>query len=190
MADYAICRQPPKVGAVCVNAHVRICAGGAGQPAFLPRSTLIALFGHGGRFYEQTLYLGSLFTILDLDPTSIPGSLQPPAAAGATGGRRWGNRTAPRALKRGIELSGVCFRYPESDREVLHDVSFTLRPGESAALVGRNGAGKTTAVKLLTRLYDPTAGRIYFDGHDLREYDLESLHRTFGVIFRTSCATL
>ena len=86
--------------------------------------------------------------------------------------------------KRGIEFRGVSFRYPESDRDVLHDGSFTLRPGESAALVGRNGSGKTTAVKLLTRLYDPTAGRIYLDGHDLREYDLESLHRTFGVIFQ------
>ena len=67
---------------------------------------------------------------------------------------------------------------------MLHDLSFTLRPGESVALVGRNGSGKTTAVKLLTRLYDPTAGRILLDGHDLKEYDLESLHRTFGVIFQ------
>ena len=52
------------------------------------KTTLIALFGHGGRFYEQTLYLGSLFTILDLDPTSIPGSLQPPSAAGSGAHRR------------------------------------------------------------------------------------------------------
>ena len=148
------------------------------------KGTLIELFREGGMFYQHALYLGSLFTILDLDPASIPGSLTPPESAAADGTKRWGDRRAPRAIERGIEFRGVSFQYPGTDDDVLHEVSFTLRPGESAALVGRNGSGKTTAVKLLTRLYDPTAGRILLDGHDLKEYDLESLHRTFGVIFQ------
>ena len=148
------------------------------------KGTLIELFREGGMFYQHALYLGSLFTILDLDPASIPGSLTAPESAAADGAKRWGDRRAPRAVGRGIEFRGVSFRYPGTDVDVLHDVSFTLRPGESVALVGRNGSGKTTAVKLLTRLYDPTAGRILLDGHDLKEYDLESLHRTFGVIFQ------
>ena len=133
-------------------------------------------------FYQHALYLGSLFGILDLNPASIPGSLTAPESAAGGSAKRWGDRRAPRAVERGLEFRGVSFRYPGTD--VLHDVSFTLRPGESVALVGRNGSGKTTAVKLLTRLYDPTAGRILLDGHDLKEYDLESLHRTFGVIFQ------
>ena len=148
------------------------------------KGTLIAMFQEGGMFYQHALYLGSLFGILDLNPASIPGSLTAPESAADGGAKRWGDRRAPRAVERGIEFRGVSFRYPGTDADVLHDLSFTLRPGESVALVGRNGSGKTTAVKLLTRLYDPTEGRILLDGHDLKEYDLESLHRTFGVIFQ------
>ncbi len=148
------------------------------------KGTLIAMFQEGGMFYQHALYLSSLFGILDLNPASIPGSLTAPEAAAADGAKRWGDRRAPRTVERGIEFRRVSFRYPGTDADVLHDLSFTLRPGESVALVGRNGSGKTTAVKLLTRLYDPTEGRILLDGHDLKEYDLESLHRTFGVIFQ------
>jgi len=67
---------------------------------------------------------------------------------------------------------------------VLSDFSFTLRPGESVALIGENGQGKTTVVKLITRLYDPTEGQILLDGVDLREYDLADLHAEIGVIFQ------
>jgi ATP-binding cassette subfamily B protein len=63
-------------------------------------------------------------------------------------------------------------------------LSFTLRTGEVLALVGENGAGKTTVVKLLARLYDPDEGRILLDGHDLREYDLFTLRANVGVIFQ------
>jgi len=66
----------------------------------------------------------------------------------------------------------------------VRNLSFTLHAGEVLALVGENGAGKTTLVKLLTRLYDPDEGRILLDGHDLREYDLEALRGSMGVIFQ------
>ena len=59
-----------------------------------------------------------------------------------------------------------------------------LRPGERIALIGENGQGKTTVVKLITRLYDPTEGQILLDGVDLREYSIEDLHRQIGVIFQ------
>ena len=74
--------------------------------------------------------------------------------------------------------------YPGNPRLVLNNVSFTLEPSARIALVGENGQGKTTIVKLLTRLYDPTAGQILLDGVDLREYDLEDLRREIGVIFQ------
>jgi len=62
--------------------------------------------------------------------------------------------------------------------------NFTLRPGERVALIGENGQGKTTIVKLISRLYDPTEGMILLDGVDLREYDLTALHSEMGVIFQ------
>src|SRR5205823_14888361 len=93
-------------------------------------------------------------------------------------------RRAPRPIQQGIVFDHVAFTYAGRDVPVLQDVSFCIRPGECVALVGRNGAGKTTIVKLLLRLYDPTAGRILLDGVDLREYDVEDLRREMGVIFQ------
>src|SRR5207249_7187680 len=71
-----------------------------------------------------------------------------------------------------------------TERLVLDHLNFHLHPGERVALIGENGQGKTTIVKLITRLYDPTAGQILLDGVDLREYDLEDLYRETGVIFQ------
>ena len=90
----------------------------------------------------------------------------------------------PRPIVRGFEFRNVSFAYPGSTRRVLSNFNFTLRPGESVALIGENGQGKTTVVKLITRLYDPTEGEILLDGVDLREYDLDDLHGEIGVIFQ------
>jgi ATP-binding cassette subfamily B protein len=87
-------------------------------------------------------------------------------------------------LVRGFEFRDVSFCYPGSTRLVLDRLNFTLRPGERVALIGENGEGKTTVVKLLTRLYDPTAGQILLDGVDLRDYDIEDLYKEIGVIFQ------
>ena len=67
---------------------------------------------------------------------------------------------------------------------MLDGINLTIHPGESLALVGLNGAGKTTFLKLLTRLYDPTAGQILLDGRDIREYDVKELYRMYGIIFQ------
>jgi ATP-binding cassette subfamily B protein len=67
---------------------------------------------------------------------------------------------------------------------VLNGLNFHLRPGERVALIGENGEGKTTIVKLLTRLYDPEEGQVLLDGVDLRDYNLEDLYREIGVIFQ------
>ncbi len=115
-------------------------------------------------------FLPSLFRVLEAPP-DLPVSPSPHPAPGRYAG----------AL---LAFEDVEFSYPGADRPVLLGVSFEMRPGEGLALVGRNGAGKTTIVKLLLRLYDPTAGRITLDGVDLREYDLEDLRREMGVIFQ------
>lgn len=114
-------------------------------------------------------FLPSLFRILEAPP-DLPVARQP--------------MPVPRPVRAGLNFEGVSFTYPGSARPVLHDVSFTLAPAQSLALVGHNGAGKTTIVKLLLRLYDPTAGRILLDGVDLREFDPVDLRREMAVIFQ------
>ena len=93
-------------------------------------------------------------------------------------------RPAPRPIRQGFDFDHVSFQYPGNSRLVLDDLSFRLEPGERLALIGENGQGKTTIVKLLTRLYEPTAGRILLDGVDLREYSIEDLFCETGVIFQ------
>jgi ATP-binding cassette, subfamily B, bacterial len=118
---------------------------------------------------DQALFLTDLVAFFDMQPkvTSKPNALP-----------------APRPITRGFEFRNVSFRYPGSSRMVLQGFSFQLRPEERIALIGENGEGKTTIVKLLTRLYDPAEGQILLDGIDLREYDLEDLYREIGVIFQ------
>src|SRR5580693_9380947 len=91
---------------------------------------------------------------------------------------------APRPITRGFEFRNVSFAYPGTERRVLSNFNFTLRCGERIALIGENGQGKTTIVKLITRLYDPTEGQILLDGVDLRDYSIDDLHREMGVIFQ------
>ena len=90
----------------------------------------------------------------------------------------------PRPIRSGFEFENVSFQYPGNDRAVLDGLNFRFQPGERIALVGENGEGKTTLVKLLLRLYDPTQGRILLDGKDLREYDIDELRKDIGVIFQ------
>ncbi len=93
-------------------------------------------------------------------------------------------RKVPRPIRRGFEFRNVSFAYPGTERRILKNFNFHLAPGERIALIGENGQGKTTVVKLITRLYDPTEGEILLDGVDLREYALEDVHREMGVIFQ------
>jgi ATP-binding cassette subfamily B protein len=118
---------------------------------------------------DQALFLTDLIAFFEMRPTirSKPNALP-----------------APRPIQRGFEFRNVSFRYPGSSRLVLNGLNFHLRPGERVALIGENGEGKTTIVKLLTRLYDPAEGQVLLDGVDLREYDLEDLYREIGVIFQ------
>ena len=91
---------------------------------------------------------------------------------------------APRPIRDGFVFDKVTFAYRGRTRPVLNGLDFRLEPGERVALIGENGEGKTTLVKLITRLYDPTAGRILLDGVDLRDYSIEDLQSQTGVIFQ------
>ncbi|MGC1363868.1 MAG: ATP-binding cassette domain-containing protein, partial [Silvibacterium sp.] len=118
---------------------------------------------------DQALFLTDLIAFFDMKPTV---TTKPDALP------------APRPIQRGFEFRNVSFAYPGTERRVLKDFNFVLRPGERIALIGENGQGKTTVVKLITRLYDPTEGQILLDGVDLRDYDLDDLHKEIGVIFQ------
>ena len=93
-------------------------------------------------------------------------------------------RPVPKRITQGITLDRVSFTYPGTDEAVLRDVSLHLPPGATVALVGENGAGKTSLVKLLCRFYDPTGGRILVDGIDLRDLDLDEWRARTSVAFQ------
>ena len=133
------------------------------------RDVIQSLLMSASNVFEQALYLRDLFVFLDMRPTIE----SPPNA-----------RLVPRKIESGFVFENVGFRYPGSDRWAVRNVDMVLQPGERVALVGENGAGKTTITKLMARLYDPTEGRITLDGVDLKEYDLSSLRHAIGVIFQ------
>lgn len=92
-----------------------------------------------------------------------------------------------KSVKKGehtIEFSHVSFKYPRSENYVLRDINITIKSGEHLSVVGLNGAGKTTFIKLLCRLYDVTEGEILVDGVNIKEYSDEEYRRLFAVVFQ------
>ena len=81
-----------------------------------------------------------------------------------------------------ITFENVSFHYPDSNTLILHNLSFTIKPGERVAIIGVNGAGKTTLTKLLARYYDPTSGRILVNGIDLRELSRDEWYRYLTIL--------
>ncbi len=118
---------------------------------------------------DQALFLTDLLAFFNMGPTVVskPNALP-----------------APRPIRQGFEFQDVSFSYPGSERKILNRLNFRLELGERIALIGQNGQGKTTIVKLMARLYDPTAGKILLDGVDLRDYSIEDICREIGVIFQ------
>ncbi len=133
------------------------------------QTSFLGLLKQVNDLYESSLFLSNLYDFLELKPL-LPIAAQP-------------HKVAPIGPHT-IVFDHVSFRYPNNSEWTLHDISLTICDGEKLALVGENGAGKTTFIKLLTRLYDPTEGRIMLDGVDLRDYDPESLRASVSVIFQ------
>lgn len=126
------------------------------------------LVGQVSRLFEDHLYVNQLFDFLEVQP-------------------RISSPQRPRPLPRqGVEvkMEGVNFTYPGCKDQVLQDINLRIEPGQIVALVGSNGSGKTSLIKLLCRLYDPTTGRVLIDGRDAREFDLEEFRSLFSVVFQ------
>jgi ATP-binding cassette subfamily B protein len=132
-------------------------------------SNIQQVFSTASGVADQALFLTDLLAFFEMKPK---------VESRANGVR------VPRPVQRGFEFRNVSFVYPGTTRRILSDFNFTLAPGQRVALIGENGQGKTTVVKLITRLYDPTEGQILLDGVDLRDYDLVDLHSEIGVIFQ------
>ena len=126
-------------------------------------STLLA--GFSG-IYQSLLYMHNLFEFLELRGRDLDA------------GEVWTGEIDT------IEFEDVAFRYPLTTKDVLNGVSFKITKGHALALVGENGAGKTTVVKLLTRLYEPTAGRILFNGLEASRFSPRSVQQAMSIIFQ------
>jgi len=136
--------------------------------AFRLRDALEAAVSAAANAVEETLYISNLREFLSLQPRIGRGPARTPYSARGV-----------------IQFQNVSFAYPGSSTPALSDVTFRINPGETVALVGKNGAGKTSLVKLLARFYDPQAGVVLFDGIDLREMSLDYLYRSTAFIFQT-----
>ena len=133
------------------------------------RQSLSGLFSNLGEHYQDSLFITDIFRYLDTKPV-----IRKPDK-----GIVLDMDKTPE-----IVFEKVTFYYPGTKRIILKDFSLVIRSGEKVALVGINGAGKTTIVKLLCRFYDPDAGRITVEGHDLKKIDLESWYSKMGVLFQ------
>jgi ATP-binding cassette, subfamily B, bacterial len=117
----------------------------------------------------QALYLEDLFSFFEIEPRVVS-PIDP--------------LPVPKPIQSGFVFENVGFRYEGAERWAVRHLDLEIGAGEVLALVGENGAGKTTIVKLLSRLYDPTEGRILLCGRDLRDYDLDELRKRVGVVFQ------
>ena len=131
-------------------------------------NSLRDFFSKFTRISESSLYLKDYFDFLDISSESNTKEDVP----------------LPEKIKIGFEFKNVYFAYPESDNQILKDVSFEIKAGEKIAFVGQNGAGKTTLTKLILRFYEPTSGEILLDGININRYNKADYQEYFGVLFQ------
>jgi len=139
------------------------------QAATTVQNSIQSILSGFSGMYEHNLYLNNLIELMAKQP-SMPVKAEP--------------ASVPDPLRGEIKFENVSFAYPGSETQALTDLSFTVRAGETLAVVGRNGAGKTTLFKLICRLYDPSQGRILIDGVDIRDFDPKHLRRQIGAMFQ------
>src|SRR5713101_1775052 len=133
------------------------------------QGSIQGILGGFSGMYEHNLYLNNLFELME-----TKSALPVPAKA----------TKVPQPLRGEIHFENVTFAYPGAEANALSNLTFTVKPGETLAIVGRNGAGKTTLFKLICRLYDPNEGRILIDGIDIRDFDPNELRAQIGAMFQ------
>jgi len=131
------------------------------------QNNLTGLVGSFLELYENYLFVTDLIWFLNLKPTITSGKKKPPLK-----------------IKKGIEFKDIWFRYKEDQPWVLRGLNLKMAANQSLAIVGENGVGKTTLIKLLCRFYNPQKGEILIDGINLREFNREKLWDNFAVLFQ------
>jgi ATP-binding cassette subfamily B protein len=121
------------------------------------------------KLVDDQLYLGQLFGFLSVEP-----NLKAPDVPVALS----------RPVQKGLRIENVSFSYALSERFALKNINLEIKPKQIVALVGENGSGKTSLIKLMCRLYDPDEGRVTMNGQDIRDYDPVDYRRLFSVIFQ------
>jgi len=132
-------------------------------------SAMLRMIGGINGIMANNLFLKNLFEFLDLKKRIVDSKH---------------NIILKTPLNEGISFSDVSFRYPNTDRLVLQNLDFSLKPGEVVGLTGSNGSGKSTLIKLLCRLYEPTDGKITIEGTDLHNVDIQNLRTNMSVLFQ------
>jgi ATP-binding cassette, subfamily B, bacterial len=133
------------------------------------QSIIESLLGSLGQAYKNSLFISNLFEFLQLQP-EIVDPLRP--------------CPVPAPLQKSIQFRQVTFTYPGEPQPVLENFNLTIPVGKVVAIVGDNGAGKSTLIKLLCRFYDPIAGKIEFDGIDIRDFAVKAFRRSLTVLFQ------
>lgn len=166
-----------------ISAAIYFCGLIVIGPANISFGTIVAMGGYASRFWQPIMNLSNLFNNF-VNGVSYLERIFETMDEPVTVNDKENAKEMPE-IKGNVTFDKVCFSYDES-AEILHDLSFDIKAGESVALVGPTGAGKTTIVNLISRFYDTTGGRVLIDGNDISEVTLKSLRSQMGIMLQDS----
>lgn len=166
-----------------ISAAIYFCGLLVIGPANISLGTIVAMGGYASRFWQPIMNLSNLFNNFVNGVSYLERIFETMDEPVKVKDKE--NASEMPEIKGNVKFDKVCFSYDES-AEILHDLSFDIKAGESVALVGPTGAGKTTIVNLISRFYDTTGGRVLIDGHDISEVTLKSLRSQMGIMLQDS----
>lgn len=166
-----------------ISAAIYFCGLLVIGPANISLGTIVAMGGYASRFWQPIMNLSNLFNNFVNGVSYLERIFETMDEPVKVKDKE--NAVEMADIKGNVKFDKVCFSYDES-AEILHDLSFDIKAGESVALVGPTGAGKTTIVNLISRFYDTTGGRVLIDGQDISEVTLKSLRSQMGIMLQDS----
>lgn len=143
-----------------------------GEAVHTTQSSINSIAVDLAQIYEKSLYINDYYKFVNYKTED------------ELSDRQEETQLLPNKLKKGIKLQNVSFKYLNSKKEILKNISLDIKPGEKIAIVGRNGSGKTTLVKCLSGLYEPTSGSILYDDIDAKSINPNEIRKKFSIIFQ------
>ncbi|MGN1305054.1 MAG: ABC transporter ATP-binding protein [Oscillospiraceae bacterium] len=166
-----------------ISAAIYFCGLLVIGPANISLGTIVAMGGYASRFWQPIMNLSNLFNSFVNGVSYLERIFETMDEPVKVKDKE--NAAEMGSIKGNVTFENVSFSYDES-AEILHELSFDIKAGESVALVGPTGAGKTTIVNLISRFYDTTGGRVLIDGRDISEVTLKSLRSQMGIMLQDS----